>query len=290
MNIQELLRQPISPPNWQGTWARIWLRPDVFSVQEYLVGAAALDGQGLAEFRVLTGAQKFECIYGAGSKTMFERMLNELSRILGAIRAERQPLTAVSLPEIFRLEPVGSLREQLASEALERMLSDGSMPLEEDAPTGKRARFASRQADDVVRDVLERVRLKAGIGAESFICEDYYADQSHQVGVNLVTPNAAGVVASGWYASADRIQLEFLLGANKLDTYVAATHRDKRKSGFFFMRPTADDGLPRAVAEDVERRLDELEWSLVKQDVRVVTLSDADTLAGHIAEWAQAVA
>lgn len=285
MNIEELLRKPSALISWQGTWARLWLRPDAFSAQEFLVGAVALDGRGLTDFRVITGLQKFECVYGVGTKSMFERMLADLRRILVELRSSRQPLTSASLPDVFRLEPVGTLREQLPSEALERMLVDGTIPMQEDDPKGKKPRFASRQADEVVKDVLDRVRHRVGFNANSYICEDFYSDQRHQVGVNLVTPEAAGVVASGWYASAERIQLEFLLGANTLDTYVAATGKSKAKSAFFFVRPTEEDGLTHAVASEVEARIEDLEWRLSQQKVRVVTLSDPIVMASEVADW-----
>ena len=285
MNIEELLKKPAVMPSWQGTWARLWLRPDVFSAQEYLVGAAALDERGLSDFRVITSVQKLECIYGPGTKVMFDRMLAELRRCLAEVRAARGPLTSDRLPELFRIDPAGSLRVPLPSEALERMLSDGTIPLQEEPSKGKRPRFASRQASDVVREVLDQVRAKLGYEANSVICEDYYGDQKHQVGVNLVVPHAAGVVASGWYSSPERIQLEFLLGANTLDTYVAATNRERAKSALFFMRPTIDDGLTRAIASEVEARLDDLEWRLTQQRIRVVTHSQPDVLAAEVADW-----
>ena len=199
--------------------------------------------------------------------------------------AAREPLTSDRLPELFRIDPAGSLRVPLPSEALERMLSDGTIPLQEEPSKGKRPRFASRQASDVVREVLDQVRAKLGYEANSVICEDYYGDQKHQVGVNLVVPHAAGVVASGWYSSPERIQLEFLLGANTLDTYVAATNRERAKSALFFMRPTIDDGLTRAIASEVEARLDDLEWRLTQQRIRVVTHSQPDVLAAEVADW-----
>jgi hypothetical protein len=289
MNFEALLREPVTAPAWRGNWVRLWLRPDIFSAQEFLVGCATVDERGLSDFRVVTGAQKFECIYGAGSKAMFDRMLGELRQVLGQLRESRAPLIADNLPHPFRMELVGQLKEQLPSEALERMLSDGTVPMVEDGPKGKRLRFVSRAAEDVVADVLNRVREKAGLRANLFIHEDYYGDQQHQVGVNLVTSRGAGVIASGWFAAAERIQLEFLLGVNKLDTYVSATHRDREKSAFFFMRPTVEDGLARVVGQDVEARLDDLEWRLKQMQVRVVVLSDPTAIAAEICNWAESI-
>ncbi|MEK8028017.1 hypothetical protein [Pseudaquabacterium rugosum] len=285
MNIEELLKKPAASPSWQGRWVRLWLRPDAFSEQEYLVGAAAIDERGLADFRVIAGGQKLECIYGHGSRAMFDRMLAELRKNLAALRATHEQLTSDRLPEMFRVDPAGSLREALPSEALERMLADGTIPLEENAPRGKRNRFSSKQASEVITEVLDQVKTRMGFAANSFICEDYYGDQIHQVGVNLVAPGAAGVVASGWYSSVERIQLEFLMGANTLDTYVAATSRDRARSALFFMRPTADDGLTRTIAAEVESRLDVLEWRLAQQRIRVVTHSKPEVMAEEVADW-----
>nr|DAF77710.1 MAG TPA: Protein of unknown function (DUF3037) [Caudoviricetes sp.] len=290
MNIEELLKKSASTPSWSGNWARLWLRPDLFSAQEYLVGAVALDSRGLADFRVISGVQKFECIYGSDSKVVFERMLAELRECLSKVRAVHGSLNSDLLPDFFRIDPVGTLRDGLPSEALDRMLRDGTIPLEEDTPKGKKARFSSRPAADIVKEVLDKVRNKLGFEANSVICEDYYGDQKHQVGVNLVTANAAGVVASGWYSSAERIQLEFLLGANTLDTYVSAKKRDRARSALFFMRPTAEDGLTRAIAADVEARLDDLEWRLTQQRVRVVTHSKSEDLADEVTDWFRSLA
>ncbi|MCV2362827.1 hypothetical protein LNV23_05105 [Paucibacter sp. DJ1R-11] len=289
MNFESLLRDTTVTSAWRGSWARLWLRPDVFSAQEFLVGCAAIDERGLSDFRVITDSQKFECIYGAGTKSMFDRMLSDLRRVLARARETRSTLAAESLPFPFRIEMVGQLREQLPSEALERMLTDGTVPMADDGPKGKRPRFASRAAEDVVADIMDQVRGKAGLSANSFINEGYYGDQQHQVGVNLVTSSAAGVIASGWFASADRIQLEFLLGVNKLDTYVSVTGRDRAKSGFFFMRPTIEDGLTRAVAQEVETRLDNLEWRLKQMHVRVVVLSNAEEIASEVCDWAATI-
>ena len=51
------------------------------------------------------------------------------------------------------------------------------------------------------------------------------------------------------------------------------------------MRPTIDDGLTRAIASEVEARLDDLEWRLTQQRIRVVTHSQPDVLAAEVADW-----
>ena len=58
-DINALLQRPVQELAWKGQWARVWLRPDVFSAQEYIVGAVAIDAIGVHEFRVLTGPERW---------------------------------------------------------------------------------------------------------------------------------------------------------------------------------------------------------------------------------------
>lgn len=286
MGIEQLLTTPSMVPAWRGSWARIWLRPDVFSAQEFIVGAMAYGERGVDEFRVLSGVERFGCIYGDDSRSMFDRMLSELRAALHRARAQHLPVAQVELPMVFRVEPVGRLTDQMPGEAVERMLRDGTIPMEYEEPTGKKTRFAARNAEEVVKEVLDRVKVRAGgIDAERFVREDFFADQHHLVGVNLVLPRAAGIVVSGWYAGADRIQLEFLMGASTIEAFAASTNRDRSKSAMFFVRPTQRHGLSPLVWSEVERRLDDLEWQQTCHGLRVVTHDEPDVLAAEVLDW-----
>lgn len=287
-DINALLQRPVQELAWKGQWARVWLRPDVFSAQEYIVGAVAIDAIGVHEFRVLTGPERFGCIYGDSAKPMFERLLADLRAVLAVARASRVPLKELPLPDMFRVEMAGGLRTKLPGENLDRMLRDGTVPLEPDEPLGRKLRFSTRSSSEIVEEVLNMVRLRAGFSANEFIREDYFGDQSHQVGVNLVTRRAAGIVASGWYAGVDRIQLEFLLAATRVDAYAAA--KKKEAAALFFMRPSVSDGLTQAVWNEVQERLGDLEWQLERKGARVVTHDNADQLAREVVEWAKACA
>jgi hypothetical protein len=287
-NIYELLKAPAQLATWQGTWSRVWTRPDVFSAQEYIVGAISLAGGVVHDFRVLSGVDRLACIYGDDTRPMFEHILAELRAALAEARATKQNAVDLILPPSFRLEHAGGLRTQMPGESLERMLRDGTIPLEPEEPAGKRPRFIIRPSFQVVKEVLERVKLKAGFPANQFLREDHFADQAHQVDVNLVTNRAAGIVASGWYAGPERIQLEFLLAASKVEAYTAATH--KEGAALFFRRPTIEDGLSPANWREVEDKLGELEWRLEQKGARVVTHDDADVLALEVVAWAKAFA
>ena len=284
-NIYELLKTPVQLASWQGAWTRVWSRPDVFSAQEYIVGAIALDGDVVHDFRVLSGADRLACIYGDETKPMFEQTLAELREALADARAAKRRSAELTLPHCFRLEHAGSLRTQKPGESLDRMLRDGTIPLEPEEPVGQRPRFTHRRSVDVVQEVLDRVKVRAGLPANRFLREEHFADQAHQVGVNLVTDHAAGIVASGWYADPDRIQLEFLLAASKVEAYVAATQ--KETAALFFRRPTIADGLSPANWREVEDKLGELEWRLEKKGARVVTTADADAMASEVVAWAE---
>lgn len=283
-DLLALLQSPVQAPAWVGTWGRVWIRPDVFSAQEFIVGAVALDQEVVHDFRVLSGAERFACVYGEDTKSLFEDTLAELRSALTQARVKRLDTNGLGLPQRFRIEIIGSLRTQLPGEGLERMLRDGTIPMEPEEPIGKKPRFATRPAVEVVQEVLERVKHRGGLAASRYVREEHYGDQAHHVDVNLVTGQSAGIVASGWFASPERVQLEFLRAGSKVDAYVAATR--KENAALFFRRPTEADGLTKANWREIEDNLRELEWRLKQKGVRVVTHSDADTLAEEVVAWA----
>lgn len=288
MNIKSILESPKSAPAWQGSWVRFWLRPDVFSAQDFIVGVAAIDGDRICDFRVISDAHKFLCIYGVGYRGVIERILCDLRGCLFKARAEKLSLVELKLPEIFRLDIVGSLRAQLPSESLERMLRDGTVPMEgHEHEKGVNNKFKYRAAESVVQDVLNRVRGRIPFHADNFIRSDYFGDESHRVGVNLVKPNAAGMVVSGWYSNSRRVQLEFLLGASKLEAYVAATKRDISSSALFFVLPSVNKLPKKSALITAEGELEVLKWQLRQKRILVVSNSDLDSVAAEVISWAE---
>jgi len=249
------------------------------------VGAVAVEDGRVHDFRVLSGSDRFGCIYGEDARPFFDQLISDLRDALAQARAARLTLETLGLSPTFRLEAVGTMRGQLPGESLDRMLQDGTIPMEPEEPVGRRARFASRPAAEVVQEVIEQVKATAGFDAYQFLREDHFSDQAHQVDVNLVTPRAAGIIASGWYARPDKVQLEFLLAASKVDAYVAAKHRNH--SAVFFCRPTVADGLTHDHWLEIESKLNELEWRMGQRGARVVTHDDPRFLAKEIVSWAR---
>lgn len=288
-DLRSFIKEKNNTLSWSGEWSRIWVKPDIFSAQEYIVGAIASDDkESLHDFRVLTGADRFACIYGEDSKSFFEETLNELRVGLRQARHEKTLINNINFSDKFRIEKVGTLRTQMPGESLERMLIDGTIPLEPEEPKGKKSRFKTKAAEEVVKSVIEKVKIKDFFAASSFIKEDHFGSESNYVEVNLVTNKSAGIIASGWYSSPERIQFEFLNAASKVETYASATKR--KHPAVFFCRPTSSDGLTKAKWAEVQESLKKLQWRLETKGAKVITHEDTDYLADKVIEWTKTAA
>jgi hypothetical protein len=134
--------------------------------------------------------------------------------------------------------------------------------------------------------VIDAIRAKLGIKAENILREDSFGDLSHLASVNLALPNKAGVISSGWYAGAERVQLELLKAVTTVDSYMAHTKKTG-SAGVFFLRPTTQSGLKKEQSEAIENALDQVEWQLKQKGLRVVMHEYEDQLADDIADWAE---
>ena len=286
MNLLEILRSPSQTPtpSWRGTWARIWLQPSIFSAQKYLVGAAAMDSQGLCDFRLISGTAKFECIYGDQGALLVDQLLTDARAALGLARQTHAPVGTGMLPPGIELEPVGYAADLTAEMAVENMLDEAEIPMEPMPEQSKAARFKSRAADDVMRDLFNAIRQKMGTGAEQVLRVDHFGDEKHTGTVNLVLPKAAGILANGWFASSERVQLELLKSANMVESYMKL-HGKHGQPGVFLLRPTVADGLNPKQSEAIEQALDQLDWHLEKKGMRVTTRNSEAEIAADVAEW-----
>ena len=226
-DLLELLQSPVQAPAWVGSWGRVWIRPDVFSAQEFIVGAVALDQEVVHDFRVLSGAERLACVYGEDTKSLFEETLAELRFALTRARVQRLAVLGLSLPQRFRIEIIGSLRTQLPGEGLERMLRDGTIPMEPKEPIGKKPRFAARSAAEVVQEVLERVKHRGGLEADRYVREDHYGDQAHHVEVNLIGPSRQGLLQADGSHPPSASSLSFFAQAPK---WMHTSRRQARKT------------------------------------------------------------
>lgn len=273
-------------PAWIGTWARVWMQPSIFSAQKFIVGIVMLDKKGVCDFRFISGTDKFECVYGVTGRTMAEQLLAAGRTYLAAAREKHAPLTAAGLPPGLEIEPVGYAADKSATHALEVALCDAEIPMEPFGEVAKAARFRSRPSEDVVSDVINAIKLKMHSGADKVLRTDHFGDEKHAGMVNLVLPSAAGIVASGWYASPERVQLELLKAANMVESYMKL-HKKPGQPGVFLLRPTSKTGLSRTQGQEMEKALDDVDYFLNRKGLRVAVRDVESELADDVSEWVQ---
>lgn len=286
MNLLDILNNPTAQaPAWRGQWARIWLQPSVFSAQRYLVGMAMLDADGLRDFRLITGTEKFACLYGEDGRAVVDQIITQARQTLATARDRHTPPDAVGLPPGVTLEPVGMAADRTPEHALEAAMVEAEIPMEPRPEQMRAPRFKSRKAEDVVADVLNAVKHRMGYEADRIIRADHFGEEAN-VEVNLVQPNAAGVVVSGWYATSQRVQLELLRAVNVVEGYMA-THHKTGQAAVFLLAPTAEDGLPAKVSQEIDTALHDIDRHLRSRHLRSAVRNRADELATDVAEWAQ---
>jgi len=287
MNLLETLRSPsVQTPNWRGQWARIWLQPSVFSAQRFLIGLAMMDSTGLCDFRLITGTEKFGCIYGDAGRDLVDQIITQARQALATAREHHTPVDARTLPPGVTIDPVGMVADRSPTQALETALVEAEIPMEPRPELVKAPRFKSRPADEVVAEVLDSIRLRMKLDANTLIRQDHFGDEKHTGMVNLVRPHAAGMVVSGWYANSQRVQLEFLLAANMVESYMAH-HKKTGEAAVFLLAPTVEDGLSAKQSQEIDDALDQIDYHLRSRNLRSAVRNRVDDLAGDVAEWAK---
>jgi hypothetical protein len=260
------------------------MQPSIFSAQKFVVGIAMLDENGLCDFRLITGTEKFECLYGTHGRTMAESLLAAGRAHLAEAREKHLPLSATALPHGLSLEPVGYAADKSALHAIENALCEAEIPMEPFPEAARAPRFQSRDGEDVVAGIFKAIKLKMKLAANEVLRTDHFGDEKHTGMVNLVLPQAAGIVASGWYASSERVQLKLLKAANMVESYMAI-NRKQGQPGVFLLRPTAATGLSVKQSQEMEAALDEVDYFLVGKGLRVAVRDVESQLAEDVAEW-----
>lgn len=289
MNLLEILKNDSVThvaPIWRGTWARLWIKPNIFSAQTFVVGIAVFDARGLCDFRFISDTNKFECVYGASGRSHIDQLIDHARQRLSSARDKHEAITALTMPPGVLIDPVGFAAGNSAADAMEFAITEAEMPMEPAQEVSKTPRFKSRAAEEVIASVMNSIRNKMGIGAETILREDSFGDQHHFASVNVALPNKAGVISSGWYAGADRVQLELLRAVTTVESYMAHSKKTG-KAGVFFLRPTIESGLKKEQSDAIELALDQVDWQLKEKGLRVVTREFEDELAGDIEEWSK---
>jgi hypothetical protein len=274
-------------PQWRGNWARLWLKPSIFSAQNFIVGTVAFDNKGLCDYRFISDTEKFECIYGESGRFHVDALIAQARQRLNVARECHEPITTAGMPPGFQIEPVGYVAGASSNDALESAMDEAEIPMTPTAET-KAQRFKSRVADDVVGSVINAIRAKVGLEAEGFLRDDFFGDQAHTARVNIALPDRAGIIASGWYAGAERVQLELMRAAATVESYMKFSKKPG-EAGVFFLRPTVESGLKKVQSEAIETALSDVGWLFEQKGLRVVTREFESELAEDVAEWAQTV-
>lgn len=288
MNLLEVLRSPSTQQTaWRGQWARIWLQPSIFSAQRFLIGLAMLDDSGLRDFKLITGTEKFACVYNESGRELVDQIVAQTRQALARARELHHPLTGRDLPPGVELEPAGMAADRSPGHALEAAMVEAEIPMEPRPDQAKAPRFKSRPAEEVVNEVLDSIRLRMHMEANNLIKLDHFGDEKHIGTVNLVRPNAAGMVVSGWYASSQRVQLELLLAVNMVESYMAH-HQKTGQAAVFLLAPTTEDGLSAKQSQEIDDALDQIDYHLRSRNLRSAVRNRSDDLAADVAEWAHA--
>lgn len=288
MNLLEILNSPAAAtaPSWRGTWARIWLQPSIFSAQRFIVGLVILDDQGVCDFRFITGTEKFECVYGEAGRELVDKLITQGRQALGNAREKHLAINATMMPPGLFIDLVGMASDQSVERAIESVLTEAEIPMEPRPEMARAPRFKSRLASEVVRDAVDAIKARIGIKADQILREDHFGDEKHVGKVNLVLPDAAGIVASGWYVGSDRVQLELLKSVNMVESYMHM-HNKKGEAGVFLLRPTVEDGLNPKQSQEIDNALDQLDYFISSRGMRMTTRNQKGDIADDVAEWAQ---
>lgn len=288
MNLLDVLRSPSTqPPPWRGQWARIWLQPSVFSAQRFLIGLAILDASGLRDFKLISGTEKFACVYNDAGRDLVDQIMTQTRQVLAQAREHHNPITGHDLPPGVQIEPAGMAADRSPSHALEAAMVEAEIPMEPRPDQARAPRFRSRTAEDVVKEVLDSIRQRVHFESNNLIKTDHFGDEKHIGEVNLVRPNAAGIVVSGWYANSQRVQLALLLAVNVVESYMAHHHKTGQ-AAVFLMAPTVEDGLSAKQSQEIDDALENIDYHLRIRHLHSAIRNRADDLATDVAQWAQA--
>jgi hypothetical protein len=147
MNLLDLLKNENSAllaPTWRGTWARLWLKPSVFSAQSFVVGVAVFDKAGLSDFRFISDTNKFECIYGESGRFHVDQIISQARQRLSAARENHEAINTATMISGVQIDPVGYISGASASGAMESAMNEAEIPMEPAPEQSKTARFKSR--------------------------------------------------------------------------------------------------------------------------------------------------
>lgn len=276
----------VEQPAFSGSWAAVEVQPDLFSLQRFCVGIVLQTDAGHFDFRLISDAKKFECVYGSSGAVL--DLLSEAESALQ--RAKRDSLGLSDLHFrtqnllLSELMPAAGASEEVTIDRLFR-----EVVVMERAEKKTPTTFKSLDTREVRNLVARELKRLAGIayeqlaiGSEEVLVSD--GETTHLLDVTYRSRNGVGNLVSAVVKTPDTAEINVLRGLANLETF--ARIKKMRDRALFIMSPkqslmTGEEY--RRVMEPIE----EYEWKLEQQRVRVVTFDEAEPLAAAVLEWAQ---
>ena len=277
-------------PPFSGMWGTVDLQPDLFSPQRFCVGVVvAPSGEGPMEFRLISDATKFECLYNRTVASQMRLLLKSAEQSLHraarvACRFDGIEFNSDNLCIAGPFPTSGASQEAVVARLFSEVVAMEPSQ-EERAPrdfisidTAQVRLLVANEIKRIGGTLYERVAVSE---AETLIVDE--TGTTHELDLNLRTAMGVGSVVSAVYRTPNTIELNLLRSSRDLATY--ARIREVRDVAMFIMSAQRHQFVP-SEYERISELLDEQSWRLENQGFRVTVFDDPKAIATDVLEWA----
>lgn len=279
----------IKPKKFDGSWATIELKPNIFIPQSFTIGVLVEDEAGSFDFRLLTDISKFECIYGKAQTTFFTEHLKLAESAL--LRANKENTSSKEIR--FESASIAISAQHFTSGDSMSVILDrlfGEMVVLEPSDEVQRTKnFLTLDTNQVRQFVNDELKKIAGTKFEKIVVDDEHlipsedGKSSHLLSFNLRPADKVGSVLSAVYKSASTVELNMLRAGRDLATYANLKKIDDIA---LFIMTAKESQYEQGEFRRMSELVDEQSWRLENQGFKVVTFEDPSPIAKSIYEWA----
>lgn len=280
----------IAAPPFSGIWGTVDLQPDLFSPQRFCVGVVvAPSGEGPIEFRLISDATKFECVYDRAVASRLRLLLESAEQSLHraarvACRFDAIEFGSDNLCITGPFPTSGASQEAVVARLFSEVVA--MEPSQQDRAQADFISIDTEQVRLLVANEMKRIggtlyERVAVSEAERLIVDE--TGTTHELDLNLRTATGVGSVVSAVFRTPNAIELNVLRSSRDLAAY--ARIRRVSNVAMFIMSAQRDQFAPTEY-ERISDLLDEQSWRLEKQGFRVTTFDDPKAIATDILEWA----